>query len=577
MLKLTTGQKIFISFAGIIILVIAGFFLSYFSVRSVALDLVRQELSALVAAPQQALQYSYQQYLVEQEKNIERLKPYIEGKVEIDPNITKKITAVNQITQEKVEIDLATLLVSGVPAMGDEGMINQFASRTNSTVTVFQMIPQGMLRVATNIKKKDGTLATGTFIPTDSPVYQKVIKDEVYTGLAFVVNGNYITAYMPLKDKKGKVIGAIYTGVSADSLEVIKRNIAKQKIYETGYIYVLDNKGSLIIHPSKEGENISESKDSNGHYFIKEILEKKNGIITYPWPDKDGKAKDKVVAYRHLPETDWIVAGGGFLYEAFNPIYSIRDRMVVMGLGLLIIAIILALILGKSVMNPIRAINTALNEMVKKSIDGDLKYRADASIINFEFRPIVQGINDTLDAVINPIKEAIEIIQEMAQGDFSDSMKGDYKGDHALLKDAVNNTLKSMNETLDLVSTAVGEVNAGAGQVASASQSLSQGATESASSLEEITSSMNEIGSQTSKNAENSGVAKTLSDQSKNSAGIGNDQMKKMITAMDGINQSSEKISKIIKVIDEIAFQTNLLALNAAVEAARRSFRISTP
>jgi methyl-accepting chemotaxis protein len=80
---------------------------------------------------------------------------------------------------------------------------------------------------------------------------------------------------------------------------------------------------------------------------------------------------------------------------------------------------------------------------------------------------------------------------------------------------------------------------------------------------------MNQIGSQTTKNAENSGVAKKLSDQSKNSAHLGNEQMKKMISAMDGINQSSEKISKIIKVIDEIAFQTNLLALNAAVEAAR--------
>jgi methyl-accepting chemotaxis protein len=98
---------------------------------------------------------------------------------------------------------------------------------------------------------------------------------------------------------------------------------------------------------------------------------------------------------------------------------------------------------------------------------------------------------------------------------------------------------------------------------------MSQGATEQASSLEEITSSINEIAAQTRQNAENASLANRLAGEARESAEKGNGQMSQMVGAMQEINASSQSISKIIKVIDEIAFQTNLLALNAAVEAAR--------
>ncbi len=108
-----------------------------------------------------------------------------------------------------------------------------------------------------------------------------------------------------------------------------------------------------------------------------------------------------------------------------------------------------------------------------------------------------------------------------------------------------------------------------AGQISSSSQALASRTTQQAASLEETSSSMSEVGSRAKANTENANQAARLSGKTLEIVNRGNEQMKEMLSFMEKINSSSSDISKIIKVIDEIAFQTNLLALNSAVEAAR--------
>jgi len=207
--------------------------------------------------------------------------------------------------------------------------------------------------------------------------------------------------------------------------------------------------------------------------------------------------------------------------------------------------------------------------MVNNAEEGKLENRIELEGLENVWKNLAEGINNILNNILKPVNEAVSVIKKMSIGDLTDSMSGDYKGDHAVLKDALNTTLESLNNLLLQVNMSVEQVNSGAVQVSDASQSLSQGSTEQAASLEEISSSMQEIGSQSKHNAENASAASKLSITARSSAEEGNDQIEHLSSAMDDINDSSTEIKKVIKVIDDIAFQTNLLAINAAVEAAR--------
>lgn len=223
----------------------------------------------------------------------------------------------------------------------------------------------------------------------------------------------------------------------------------------------------------------------------------------------------------------------------------------------------------RQVVEELRKLIDEANMLAEAAINGNLGVRGNAAGFEGGYRAIIEGMNRTMEAVAEPIKETAEALQVMAQKDLTVRVKGDYKGDYAKIKDAMNYTVDELNNVLSEINLSADQVGSGADQVAATSQNLSQGASEQASSVEEISATITEVAEQTKQNAINANKANELSAKAKNDAQKGNEQMIGMLSAMNAIKESSKNIGSVIKVIDDIAFQTNILALNAAVEAAR--------
>lgn len=251
--------------------------------------------------------------------------------------------------------------------------------------------------------------------------------------------------------------------------------------------------------------------------------------------------------------------------ESESASVQINSQVQLLKYGLTIICVVFIVLMLVCCFSLIRVITIPvgrLTEASKKLAEGDVevdctKYRNDDLGV----------LMDYFAEMVETIKEQAQIAERISRGDLTVVVKP--RGERDVLGKALEKLVADNNYMLGNIMDSTMQVNTGAGEVASASQALASGSTEQASAIEQVTASIDEIAERTRENATQAHEADTLVHEVKDKAVMGNGEMKSMIEAMNEINTSSETISKIIKVIDDIAFQTNILALNATVEAAR--------
>ena len=325
--------------------------------------------------------------------------------IEIVPEEKIPFDAINQFTNEKLPVSVPLWKVGGVLLSKDTYFVDEVQNLVGGTCTIFQRIEgDRLLRISTNVIGKDGKRAIGTFIPPNSPVAQEILAGRSYRGRAYVVDDWYITAYEPIKKRDGTVIGALYVGVKEQSAHSLKHEIKKIKVGDTGYVYIIDSKGTLKLHPAKEGENIVDSKDSSGFEYIRAMImdallqgDGEVGTIRYPWINPElgeTSPRQKINKYTHFKPWDWIIAAGTYEEEIYQSLHETERFILIVVISSLALVFFLTITLSKVLTEPIRE----LTEITTKMVGGDLSQRVfvrsadEIGILGLSFNRMIRQI-----------------------------------------------------------------------------------------------------------------------------------------------------------------------------------------
>ncbi len=454
----------------------------------------------------------------------------------------------------------------------DTTLVDRITSLTGAYCTIFQKDGTSARRIATSVVKEDGKRAVGTYI--SDAVYQRVfLEGKDFFGRAWVVNAWYVTAYVPIRDIHGEVVGSYFVGVPERSNN-LRNALLSQTVGETGYAYTINSKGILQIHPASEGADIS------NYDFIKEMITKGPklgeddvGWIVYPWKNPgDPHEREKITAYMYLEEWDWVIAVGSYLEEFTAPVASVRNNILIIGVICLLIGLALAWGLSRKITGPIQQIVTA----AKRISGGDVN-----TTVNIKSRDEIGELATTFNEMTAYLKEAAGAAESIARNDLTVRITPRSESD--TFGQAFKTMIDNLSHVVMSLSDNARDLASAAAEVASSSEQMSRGASQQSSQVEQVSTAMHEMSSTITESSQNAGQATDASQNASQYAGEGGQIVEQTIQGMQRIaevvressesigelSKSAEKIGEIIVVIDDIADQTNLLALNAAIEAAR--------
>jgi methyl-accepting chemotaxis protein len=293
-----------------------------------------------------------------------------------------KTAIVNQITQAKENAEIPLLELGGGVLNNDEVLVDRVQSLAGGAATIFEVLPGKLLRIATNVKKADGSRAVGTYIPDDSPVYKAVMAGQTYVGIAWVVNAWYVTAYKPYQDLDGKTVAVLFVGRPIITPE-LRATIESARIGGKGHGFLFNSKGVMLLHPELEG------KDLSNEPFWARFQETKNGLVRY---ERDGKAR---AAYLRLFEPwGWTY---GFGMDQADMLQGLDRRVFQISLavaaGAAILAVAAMIILVRVACRPLVQLSGFTEEVAGGNFNARIDY------------PVADVIGRTITAVQSMVAE----------------------------------------------------------------------------------------------------------------------------------------------------------------------------
>lgn len=299
--------------------------------------------------------------------------------------------AEHYITQLTDYIKIQTMIVNEKPIFEDKKIVDSVAEITGGNVSILQMVPQGLLRISTNIKRSDSSRATQIYYPNDNKITRTIRGGNIYVDKIFEMGEWYIVAYKPII-LQGTVLGALQMGIKPD-IDSLRKHILDIKIGQSGVPFIVDTEGILIISQKNENDNVYHLP------HIKTMINNKGiGNLIYKNPqDIKNKNRKVFIAYQYLPDMDWIVASGSYLNEFYEELGFIFWIIAISIITALFVIILVSLQLAENLSQPIKLLTECMSDLRE---------------IKYDFSRF--GIIDQIRKQIDSIEIKDEEIQVMA-------------------------------------------------------------------------------------------------------------------------------------------------------------------